>query len=255
MKLKDSLTLIFREYQYEKQEWALSVLLQLLLYSGILFLFITAQNMDTIFSSYLQPLYPNGFEFRLTGFTQADIPRLEAMGFYDISLYEERKEGVATIPELSGIWLYKLSALWHNKDIWNPDLDSILSVILFCQLIFMLIGIFLFIILTNHLANSIRMKLIDRTSYIHMLLALGCSERSCQMLYYGFFFLRSLPILLLSVGINAGLLAALNHFLTNRLYIAASCPLVSVNWTLQMGIYSFLLMWLAFRRQWRYIHE
>ena len=60
-----------------------------------------------------------------------------------------------------------------GKDIWDDDLDKILEVILFGNIIFVSLTVVMCVILINSNTNSFTMKLDERSKYICMLKQLG----------------------------------------------------------------------------------
>ena len=255
MKLWDVLKLIGHEYRYEKREWILSIVLQCMIYISVFFLFTVAGDLDKVLGTYISPLYPNGFEFRLNGFHETDIPTLNQMGFHDIIIFNDREEGLGVVDDLSGIWIYKFQAVFAGKDIWNEELDEILSIMFFCQITFVAIGIAMFLIMMNNLSNSITMKLTRRTQYIMMLKNLGCPDMICKEIYYGFFFFRNIIALLLAATCNGLLFYFLNEYMMQHMYI--NIPFPQFHWVLigVLCILSMILMWLSFVKQWRQIDE
>lgn len=93
-----------------------------------------AGDMNRICSGYIKPLYPDGYEFILVGYSEEDIPELEHMGFYDVTFSNVGNQGSGVIDSLDGIWLHKLQAALAGKDIWNEELDEFLSVIFWVRL-------------------------------------------------------------------------------------------------------------------------
>lgn len=255
MKFCDILKLVRHEYRYEKPEWVLSLILQGLIFISVFFLLTIACDMDRIGSEYISPLYPDGYAFFLRGYGEQDIPELEKMGFHDIEFSSEGSQGYGVTDELNGVWLCKLRAALSGKDIWNTELEEILSVIFFGQITFGAIGIVMLIIMLNNLSNSFVMKLMGRKNYIHMLKQLGCADAICRRIYYGFFSVRTVLALIFAVGANMFLIHLLNGFMAEKMYIPASFPLFQ--WTLVafIGLSCMCLMWISFWKQWRRIDE
>lgn len=255
MKFWDILKLIRHEYRYEKQEWILSVVLQCLIFCSVFFLITFACNMDEICGEYISPLYPDGFEFRLNGYSVKDVSELEKMGFHSIIFSEGTNQGYGVKDSLRGIWFHKLHAVFVGKDIWNAELDEILSVIFFCQITFGAIAIALFLIMLNNLSNSVAVKLMRRKGYIQMLRQLGCSQSACQRIYYSFFAMRIVFALLPAVWINGYLIHLLNKYLTQSMYIQTSLPQYRWMPVVGIGALSVLLMCVSFQKQWRQLDE
>lgn len=255
MKFCDILKLIWHEYRYEKAEWIVSVILQILLYVNVFFLLTVAGDIDKICGEYMSPLYQDGYEFFLKGYGSENLSELEGMGFYDITFSNTGDSGYGVTDSLKNIWLYKLQAVISGKDIWNDKLDEILGVMFFCQLVFAALGAVMLAIMLNNLSNSFAMKLMRRKRYIQMLEQLGCPEAVCCRIYYGFFCMRSVTAFLLAVGINMYLIYLLNGYMEGRMYIYSTFPLFCWRLAVGIGIISMLLMWISFRKQWRHINE
>ena len=255
MKFWDKIRLILHEYRYEKLEWMISVGLQWLIFTSVLFLFTVAFSVDEICGEYMKTIYPEGYDFFLTGYGEQDISKLEEMGFCDISFSSVGDSGYARRDDLDGIWRHKLQAAFSGKDIWNEGLDEILCAMLFCQITFFAIGVVMLMVMLNNLSNSFTMKLMRRKHYIRMLRQLGCSRRVCQEIYYIFFALRNVLALILATGMNAFLVTMLNRYMAETMYIYASFDRVSWLMVLTLGGISMFVMWISFRRQWRQMDE
>lgn len=255
MKFCDKFKLMLHEYRYEKLEWIISVLLQCLIFTSVLFLFTVAIGIDDICGIYMKPLYEDGYEFALVGYTKADMPKLEQMGFRDITFSQNGESIDGVRDNLTGIWIYKLQAAFDGKDIWNEGLEEILGVMLFCQVILGAIGVAMLIIMLNNLSNSFAMKLMRRQRYIQMMEQLGCSKKICQSIYYGFFGIRNVVALLISVIINSGLVSLLNKYMKEQMYIPASFQVFDWGMMFAIFVVSMSLMWLSFRKQWRQMNE
>lgn len=256
MKFRDILKLIRHEYRYEKSEWILSAVLQILIYVSVFFLLTVACDIDEVCGEYVRPLYPDGYEFMLKGYNAEDIAELERKGFYEITISDYSGDGGYGVRDsLNGIWLYKFQAVASGKDIWNDELDEILSVIFFCQITFAAIGAVMLAIMLNNLSNSFAMKLMRRKRYIQMLEQLGCAETICRRIYYGFFCIRGVPALVLAAGINMYLIRLLNRYMAESMYISAS--FAPFHWVLAFGIgvISVCLMRISFWKQWRQADE
>lgn len=255
MKFWDKLKLILHEYRYEKTEWLLSVMLHWLIFTSVLFLLTLALSMDEICGEYMKPMYPEGYDFILTGYCEEEIAQLKEMGFYDITFSSEGDSCYAMRDDLHGIWMHKLEAALLGKDIWNESLDEILSVMFFCQLTFGAIGVVMFIVMMNHLSNSFTMKLMRRKNYIRMLRQLGCPCKVCQEIYYEFFVIRNVLALILAIGTNGYLIHRLNEYMQERMYIMSAFP--KIHWMLVLVIWliSMFMMWISFQKQWRQMDE
>lgn len=243
--------MINHEHTYEKQEGIMSFILQLLVYITVFFLFTVTCDIDKMVGEYLSPLYPEGFEFRLNGYSERDIADLENMGFYNISFSSVGKQGYGTTNDLANIWLYKLRAAFSGNDIWNEEIDEILGVILLGQVVFGTIGIAMLLIMMNNLSNSIAMKLMSRRHYVQMLKQLGCTKQISQSIFLGLFCARTLLAFFLAMVINAQFIKQTNYYVKRYMYIPSS--FVEYNWMLifGVGIISIMLLWFSFQMQWR----
>ena len=255
MKISDTFRLILNEYKYEKKEWILSLGLQWLIFTSVFFLFTVSGGIDEVCSVYMKPLYENGYDFFLEGYSQQDVPELTKMGFYDISFSDQGETGYAVTDNLDKIWIYKFKATFSGKDIWNKDLDETLGIMFFCQIMLGAIGIVMLIIMINNLSNSYTMKLIRRKNYIKMLRQLGCTKKSCKQIYYGFFCMRSIIALTMAVGINSCIIRLLNRYVKESMHIAASFSEFDVRTLLVTGIVSLWGMWISFQKQLRKTDE
>lgn len=255
MNFRDILKLIRHEYAYDKAEWMFSIVLQGLIFISVLFLITVAGDMNRICSGYIQPLYPDGYEFTLVGYSEEDIPKLEHMGFYDVTFSNVGNQGSGVIDSLDGIWLHKLQAALAGKDIWNEELDEFLSVIFFGQIVFGAIGAVMLILMLNNLSNSFAMRLMRRKRYIRMLEQLGCAKSTCRSIYYGFFGIRNIAALVWAAVINGLLIHFLNGYMAGRMYIGSSFTPFCWSHVIGIWIISTLLMWLSFQKQWRLADE
>lgn len=255
MKLCDKFKLITYECKYEKSEWILSVILQYLIFTSVLFLFTIACDIDKICGEYIKPMYLEGYDFVLKGFNEQDIEKLHEMGFREISFSDEDSLGYAVLDDLDGIWIYKLQAAFSNKDIWNEDLDEMLSMIFFCQIIFGSLGIVLLIIMMNNLSNSFGMKLIRRKKYICMLRQLGCSVSVCRRIFFCFFLIRNILSLSVAIITNSYLISALNKYMGKNMYISSSFKQYDIYMICFVTVISIFIVLISFTKQWRQCSE
>ena len=255
MKFCDVFKLVSHEYKYEKLEWIASVILQMFIYTSVLFLLTIAGNIDGICGKYLAPIYEDGYNFRLVGYTEADISTLEEMGFRDITFSNSTNEGTAYIDELDGIWFYKIKAVIEGKDIWNADLDETLGVVFFCQVIVGSLGIVMLVIMLNNISNAIAMKLIRRKNYIQMLGQLGCARKISQRIFYLVFVIRNVCALIVAILLNSYLIKVVNTYMIEEMYIPVGFErfnglLVGGSLLISVGI-----MRISFIKQWRQCNE
>ena len=250
MKLWDMLKLVGHEYRYETKEWILSLILQCLAFVGVFFLLSVAGDIDRVCGEYMSPLYPDGYAFHLIGYSETDIYELEKMGFYNITFSNTNDQGYAVIDSLRGIWRHKMWAVLGGKDIWNQEIDEVLSIIFFCQITLAIIGVALFLLMLNNLANSVAMKLMRRQRYIKMLGQLGCSQAVCKGIYYVFIIARSTAAFLVSVCFMEVLICLLNGYLRQNMFIQAG--IAPLHWMQIAGVWilSMFLIWVCFQRQW-----
>lgn len=255
MKFYDIFKLVVHEYRYEKLEWIFSTFLQIFIYTSVLFLLTIAGDIDGICGKYLRPMYEDGYDFNLVGYTKSDVSELEDMGFHDISFSNVDNSGYAIIDELDGIWLYKIKAAIDGKDIWNSVLDETLGVVFFCQIIVGSLGVVMLVIMLNNISNAIAMKLIRRKQYIKMLGQLGCSKKICQRIFFLVFIIRNICALLISIVVNRYLIQMINKYMSEKMYIQTG--FVQQNWVL-IGMTFFVsvcVMRISFRKQWRQCNE
>lgn len=249
MKFCDTLRLVKNEYRDGKMEWVVSVVLQILIFSCTFFVVSLVVDMDRMGEDYLHKLYPKGYEYSLSGYTEADREELEAMGFYDLDLGEDG--GIGSTDTIRGIWIRKIKAAMDGKDIWNQDIDEFTVMLGLFQIIFGIIALLLILVMINNLSNSFSMKLLRRDNYIRMLFGLGAGKKEIRKIYYMFFSIRNLVSLLLAGVIDAGVVTVFNRHITGLLGIQTGMRIPGIF----QGICLFLLiewmMRMAFRRIWR----
>lgn len=250
MRTKDIFRLIGYEMKHERPEWISSVIIQFVIYSMVLFLFGMAGNVDNIFCEYIRPAYPDGFEFELKGFKEKDIHTLEKMGFQDVTIYEDRGEGTGILNDLDNIWLYKLIAIMNGRDIWSAKLDMVLSIIFFVQFVFGIIGILMLLLMFNSISNSIAMKLDSRKKYIDMLVAIGCTQRICKKLYYGFFWIRNGIAYMAAIVWNSIWLTYMNQIMEKHIGITMENRYNNWNLVIEIGIVGSVIVLGLLLRQW-----
>lgn len=244
----DTLRLVKNEFRYGKMEWIVSVILQILILSCAFFVFSLVTDMDRLGDAYLHKLYPDGYEFSLQGYTEADRSSLESMGFYDLSLGEEG--GIGTTDQIRGIWISKIKAVMDGKDIWNQEVDEFLVVIGLFQVIFGIVAVLLIFVMLNNLSNSFSMKLLRRECYITMLSRLGGRKKEIRRIYYIFFSTRNLVSLLVSCGINAGLTILFNRYIASLLGISSGMQIIRLAEAVGLFLFVELMMRIVFRKIW-----
>lgn len=252
MNISDQLKLIYREYRNGKQDWIITFVLQFVIYAGLLFVFTIACDIDQACGEYVRTLYPNGFEFNFIGYRMEDISILSKMGFHDLSFSSVGNMGYGTTDTLEGIWIYKIYSVFIGKDIWNSDMDEILCMIFFCQVVFGIIGISLFFLMMNNLSNSFAMRITRREKYIHMMTQLGCPNNACWFIFGGAYLLSLLIAYLGAIIVNGKMIQQLNIYLTERMYIHFSFAPYDKGIIIVMGMLNAFVMFMVFRKQWRH---
>lgn len=252
MKCDDLLKLVRREYYFEKIESAVSIFVQSSVYFLTLLLFSVSYQLSVIFDQYLSKIYSNGYLFRIKGFMEEDMNQLTSIGFYDIHL---DRIGVARIDSIENIWLYKCFFLLKGKDIWSAELEEALNMLMFCKLLFFMLGGFMLLLLLNNISNSIFMKLNRRWNYIIMLNCLGCSMRLCKKLFRFFFLSRYIISLIIAAILYIIGIFKVNRFLTEKLSLPAGITFHNGPVLLVFTIASFSMLLFTYNKTWRAIHE
>lgn len=252
MNISDRLKLICREYRNGKQDWIITFVLQFVIYAGVLFVFTVAWDIDQACGDYIKTLYPNGFEFQLVGYSMEDISLLSKMGFRNLSFSSVGNTGYGTTDSLDGIWIHKIYSVFIGKDIWNSDMDEILCMIFFCQVVFGIIGISLFFLMVNNLSNSFAMRITTREKYIHMMTQLGCPNPTCRCIFDGAYFMSVLIAYLGAVIVNGKMIQQLNNYLTERMYICFSFAPYDKGTIIILGMLNVFVLFVVFRKQWRH---
>lgn len=255
MKLSDTLKITLNEYRYERLEWIISVFLQCLIYTCLFFLLTIIFNLDNVFGDYLSPLYEDGYYFFTEGYSESDISELEDMGFYDITFSSDGGQGCVITDKLDGIWINKFKAVFEGKDIWNEDLDEILGILFFCQFMFAVICIVLFIVMSNNINNSIAMKLARRKKYIDMLEILGCPLAVIKRIYLMFFQLRNIAALVISSFAGLCCVHLLNKYIHLGMKISISFVYISAQGILIIVALGIIFELFSFAKQWRQMNE
>ena len=249
MKQNDVVKLSINEFKYDKRECILSDLLQIFILSGVFFLFTIFLNLEGVASDYIQPLYEQGFEFELVGYTEADNSKLENMGFFNITYSEYGSYGY--VHSLENIWIYKIKAAIEGKDIWSGNLDEIISVILFTRLVFLFLGVGLLIIMYNNIANSYTMKLINRQKFISMMFHLGAKRLEVRRIFNLYFLVRMSIASLVAILINSLYIKCINAYISKYMFIFSDFPTVSLELITVIIVSSFMILIVLFCRRWR----
>lgn len=251
MKISDTVKLVKYEYKYGKAEWIFSIIMNALVMACIFMSLTIALELSGVCSDYFESSYTAGFEFRAKGFTGYDEKWLTDRGFKVTEYWDEDNECKVVTDSLDNIWLYKFEALFIGKDIWDEDLDKILEVILFGNIIFVALTVVMCVILINSNTNSFSMKLDERHQYISMLKQLGMPTKSCIGIYIWFFVGRGLASLVLACGMSALLLKYINIFMADKLHINSEFSLIRPEIVLIAFAVTILLMCISFQKIWR----
>ncbi len=248
MKIYDTLQLVKNEYQYGRWEWILNIVLQVLIFSCTFFVISLVTDLGGMGEEYLHKLYPDGYEFSLTGYTEEDTDELESMGFRNLGLGEDG--GMGTRDTIRGIWRIKIKAILAGKDIWNPDLDEFITMLGCFQIIFGMTALLLIVVTVNHLSHSFSIKLISRKRYIQMLFRLGCRQKEIRRIYRIFFSVGTLVSLLVSCVINTILIWGLNRYVNDVLGIWNGMRAVRILEGAGLLLVIELMLGLACRKIW-----
>lgn len=255
MRVKDTFRLVKCEYKYGKTEWIFSIIMSSLVMACILMSLTVALELSGVCSEYFESSYTEGFEFEAKGFTKDDEKWLTDRGFKITEYWDEDNECEVVTDSLDNIWFYKFEALFAGKDIWDEDLDNLLEVILFGNIIFVTLTVVLCVILINSNTNSFSMKLDERYKYITMLKQLGMTTKSCVGIYMWFFVGKGVVSLVLASGMNVLLMAFINDFMADKLHIMSEFSLIRPEMVLIVFAITILLMCISFRKIWREKNE
>ena len=250
MKLTDTLKLIKYEYNYGKGEWISSIVMNVIVIACILLSMTVTLEINSVCNDYISMGYPNGYKFSLVGFNEQDVEWLENRGFTKI-VVSDVENGCAVNSDISRIWIYKFEALFSGKDIWNEDIDLVLEVMLFGNIIFMAISVMLFAIMSNSNSNSFNMKLNERKYYIDMLIYLGMTKSNCIRIYFIFFLMRIVLATMLATGINVIFMTVINNHIQNVLGVDTEFSLIKPMLVVIVFIFSTVIMNLSFGKVWR----
>jgi len=193
------------------------------------------------------------FSFQLFGYTQADLDELTDMGFEDIRF--ETREPTGYLKNLEHIWWYKLRAAAKGKDIWNAEIDNYLMILLFCRIIFAVIGILLWIIMLNSISNSFQMKLSERERFIQLLHRLGCARKTIFGIYFVYFVIRALAVFAAAALLAGSIMYLLNDYMDRVMYLKVGMPVFPAILIAVMIVIQLVLMKLVMRKAWRESNE
>ena len=255
MKISDTVKLVKYEYKYGKTEWIVSIIMNALVMGCILMSLTISLELSSVCSDYFESSYTAGFEFRANGFTRDDEKWLTDRGFKITNYWDEDKKCEVITENLDNIWIYKFEALFMGKDIWDDDLDKILEVILFGNIIFVSLTVVMCVILINSNTNSFTMKLDERSKYICMLKQLGMPTKTCVGIYTWFFITKAVVALVLACGINAVVINFVNDFMSDKLHINSNFSIIRPEIAVAAFAVTILLMCISFRKIWREKNE
>ncbi|MGN0374025.1 MAG: hypothetical protein ACI4EN_00875 [Butyrivibrio sp.] len=255
MKIRDSFKLVKYEYHYGKAENIASFLMNSIIFTCILLSLTITTELSKVFNDYMSKAYPDGYIFRINGFNENDIKWLEERGFYDIDFYTDGTGGTAVTKDISNIWSYKFRVLISGKDIWNEEIDEMLEVVLFADIVFTAITIILCVIFINSNSNSFSMKLEERKKYIDMLIQLGMNRGSCISVFVLFFMTRVMFAVLFSICINGMIICFVDDYIIKIMHIRNGFSLLRPDIAGAIIILSILIMIVSFQKIWREKYE
>ncbi len=254
MKTRDILRLITNEAKYGKREWVLSYMMQTLLMVCVLICMVFFTRLPKTGDILLHAAFDSEeFGFQLSGYTRSDLDELTKMGFEDINF--DMREPVGYLKNLEHIWWYKFRAVIQGNDIWNQEIDGYLMILLFCRIVFAVIGILLWVILLNSVSNSFRIKLKERERFVQMMYRLGCTKRTIFFLYYAFFALRALLVFFTAVVLSGITMHLLNGYMENVMYLKVDMPIIPGVLIAVMVLLQLMLMRRTMRKAWRESNE
>ena len=160
MRIRDAFKLAKWEMKIGKKEYILSVLVQGILLTCILFSVGLFCNIDSIVDSYLCKNNGNSYEFELRNFDESDKEWLFKKGFYDF-LCSDGQIIYASTNSIEHIWTKKISALIKGKDIWNEETDKIIEVIGNYEYFYDVYGYFHFQEIKNYLNTTYTTTVLD----------------------------------------------------------------------------------------------
>lgn len=248
MRVCDTLRLVKNEFRYGKVEWITSMVLQILILSCTFFVVSLEIDLGGMGEEYLRKLYPDGYEFSLSGYTEEDREELVSMGFYDLNLYEGGGSGI--LDGIRGIWLSKIKAVMDGKDIWNQDIDEFVIMLGTFQIIFGILSLLLIFVMLNNLSNSFHMKILRREQYITMMSRLGCRRKELRRIFYIFFSIRNLFSLLVSGCINIGIMSVFNKHIGDLLEIRSGVRTIRITEGIVLFLFVECMMRIRFRKIW-----
>ena len=255
MKTRDILRLITNEAKYGKREWILSFMMQTFLMVCVLVSMLFFSRLGHTGDVLLHAAFNcDEFPFRLSGYAPGDLDELTEMGFTDVQFYEDQ-EPIGYLKNLEHIWWYKFRAVTQGKDIWNQEIDGYLMILLFCRIVFAVVGILLWIIMLNSVSNSFQMKLSERERFIQMLHRLGGTRRTIFAVYFTFFVVRALLVFFAASFALGMIMHFLNSYMERVMYLKVDFPVFPILLLLVLLFIHLALMRLVMRKAWRESNE
>ena len=187
MKSIDSFRIVGMELKNEWKESALICGLQIMVLSGVILVLTLSFGMDHICNEYLKRS-GGEYTFILSGYKETDKVELEKMGFKNIEITDGKATAVLT--DFEHIWIKKIKSILCGKDIWNGEIDEMLSASGVFEVIFFVIACLLVGLLLSVLQNSLTMKLLHRRKFIKLMYQLGCEKKILYYIYHMFVITR-----------------------------------------------------------------
>lgn len=247
MRIRDAFKLAKWEMKIGKKEYILSVLVQGILLTCILFSVGLFCNIDSIVDSYLCKNNGNSYEFELRNFDESDKEWLFKKGFYDF-LCSDGQIIYASTNSIEHIWTKKISALIKGKDIWNEETDKIIEIILFCKIIIGFLTGVLYILLISNMLNSIEIKMLERNRYKNIISGVGMKKEDIKDVYLIYFLCRTLIIISVSELAYWGLNTITNNYINSTMLIHSKISFLGI-WNSMTALIMFAVTFLACSRR------
>lgn len=247
MRIRDAFKLAKWEMKIGKKEYILSVLIQGILLTCILFSVGLFCNIDRVVDSFLCKNNSDGYEFTLRNFDESDKEWLYKKGFNDL-IYSDGQIIYASTDSIEHIWTKKISALIKGKDIWNEETDKIIEVILFCKIIIGFLTGVLSILLISNMLNSIDLKMLERNRYINIISGVGMKNEDIKDLYLIYFLIRMLIIIMISELAYWGLNTITNNYINSTMKIHSRISFLGI-WNSMTALIMFAVTFLACSRR------
>lgn len=247
MRIRDAFKLAKWELKIGKKEYILSVLVQGILLTCILFSVGLFCNIDRIVDSFLCKNNSDGYEFELRNFDESDKEWLYKKGFYEF-LYSDGQIIYARTDSIEHIWSKKIYALIKGKDIWNEETDKIIEVILFCKIIIGFLTGVLSILLISNMLNSIDLKMLERNRYKNIISGVGMKKEDIKDVYLIYFLSRTLIIISVSELAYWGLNTITNNYINSTMLIHSKISFLGI-WNSMTALIMFAVTFLACSRR------